>query len=235
MSKQICLEYGSRQGIPVILASAGTTCGGYVIAQGAPVSLQECLPYEGRQGVVPSQVIGGLALEEVRKLVMPLSKDTPPQSSIKYDLSNPYRFGSAGRSASIPPRQASRHRCLVIGAGALGTFVSLSLALSGAGELTIVDPDVVEQTNLNRQVLFYDSVGKPKASELARKLDKLSPHLHAVAIQAPVTEKHLEGIDLIFLCVDNFPTRAWVNRLAGRFNIPLVNGGTSAFGGQVMV
>ncbi len=54
-------------------------------------------------------------------------------------------------------------------------------------------------------------------------------------MQARVTEDHFEGIDLIFLCVDNFQTRAWVNQLAGRFRIPLINGGTSAFGGEVVV
>jgi molybdopterin/thiamine biosynthesis adenylyltransferase len=236
LSKQICLDYGSRKGIPVILATSGETCGGYVITQrSGQVPVQECLAYGNQQGVIPSQVIGGLVLEEVRKLLMPLERDTLPQASIKYDLLNPHRFGSADWTTSVTPWHDNEHRCLVIGAGALGTYVSLGLALSGVSKLTIVDPDVVEETNLNRQVLFYDSVGKPKASELARKLEGLCPGLEASATQAPVAEDHLEGIDLIFLCVDNFQTRALVNQLAGQFNIPLVNGGTSAFGGEVAV
>jgi molybdopterin/thiamine biosynthesis adenylyltransferase len=236
LSKQICQEYGGGKGIPVILASTGETGGRYAIVRGGDqVPLQEYLACGNRQGIVPSQVIGGLVLEEVRQLLMPLPKDTPFQSSLHYDLSNPRRFGSAGGATSVPAWRAGRRHCLVIGAGALGTYVSLGLALSGVSKLTIVDPDVVEETNLNRQVLFYDSVGRPKASELARKLEWLCPGLRAVAIQARVARNHLEDVDLMFLCVDNFQTRALVNRFAGQLNIPLVNGGTSAFGGEVAV
>jgi molybdopterin/thiamine biosynthesis adenylyltransferase len=236
LSKRICLEYGDGKDIPVILAATGETCGGYVVAQGSgQIPAQECLPYGSRQGVIPSQVIGGLVLEEVRKLLMPLEKDTLTQTSVQYDLLNPQRFGSADRTTSTTAWPDERYHCLIVGAGALGTYVSLGLALSGVSKLTIVDPDVVEETNLNRQLLFYGSVGKPKASELASKLKRLCPGLEAAAIQARVTEDHFEGIGLIFLCVDNFQTRALVNQLAGRFRIPLVNGGTSAFGGEVAV
>jgi molybdopterin/thiamine biosynthesis adenylyltransferase len=236
LSKQICLEYGAGKDIPVILTATGETCGGYVVAQGSgQAPAQECLIHGNQQGVIASQVIGGLVLEEVRKLLMPLEKDTFPQTSIQYDLSDPQRFGSAGRTTSTTAWLDKGHHCLVIGAGALGTYVSLGLALSGVSKLTIVDPDVVEETNLNRQLLFYDSVGKPKAGELASKLERLCPALKAAAMQARVTEDHFEGIDLIFSCVDNFQTRALVNQLAGRLRIPLINGGTSAFGGEVAV
>lgn len=237
-SKEICLEYMRRKGVPVILASAGDTCGECTVVTGqGQISLDNHRAYHRRrQSATPSQVIGALVLEEIRKLLLPLSNDQPANGLMRYNQVHPRRFGNTSQldALQIGPSVTPRH-CLIIGAGALGTYVGLGLALNGITRLTIVDPDMVEETNLNRQVLFYDAIGQPKATMLAEQLNRLCPYMETIGLVAPVTEEHFQGVDLALSCVDNFETRAYVNELASQCQVSLINGGTSPFTGEVMV
>ncbi len=129
---------------------------------------------------------------------------------------------------------------LVIGAGGLGSPVALYLAASGIGTLTIVDDDVVDLTNLQRQIVHNAArVGENKAVSAAQTLQALNPDTKVV----PVTQR-AEGDELIALvaaadlvidCCDNFATRHAVNRACVQLGKPLVSGAATRFDGQLTV
>ncbi len=124
---------------------------------------------------------------------------------------------------------------LVVGAGALGNFVGLGLVWSGLKRLVFMDPDVIETTNLNRQVLFYEAVGRSKAQTLAERLNRLW------GAQAEARTEYYRGhTDLapyaaVFDCVDNFETRIALSEACARQGKLLVSGGAGVEAGQVVV
>jgi molybdopterin/thiamine biosynthesis adenylyltransferase len=124
---------------------------------------------------------------------------------------------------------------LIVGAGALGNFVGLGLALSGFTNLTFMDPDVVDPTNLNRQIFFYDAVGRSKAKTLAHRLNR---HYHTRA-RAEVglfrEDTQVEPYRIIIDCVDNFETRIILSEKAKAHGKILISGGTGVSAGQVVV
>lgn len=129
---------------------------------------------------------------------------------------------------------------LVIGAGGLGCPAALYLASSGIGRLTLADPDRVDLTNLQRQILYRDdAVGALKVEAARKTLAAVNP---AVAV-APLAER-LEGealerlvaeADVVLDCSDNFATRHAVNRACVRHAKPLVSGAAIRFDGQIAV
>ncbi|KKS74177.1 MAG: UBA/THIF-type NAD/FAD binding protein [Candidatus Gottesmanbacteria bacterium GW2011_GWC2_42_8] len=127
----------------------------------------------------------------------------------------------------------------VLGAGALGNFVALGAALEGVGNIDILDFDEVEAHNLNRQIMFYDSVGQKKSTALAEKIKQLRPDIKVRGLVGKLDEKttyfEQHKPDVILDCVDNFATRAITNYFAVHYGIPLVSGGTNSQSGQVVV
>ncbi len=126
---------------------------------------------------------------------------------------------------------------LVAGAGGLGTVISLYLAAAGIGHLRIIDCDVVEPSNLNRQILHWSGdIGRPKTASVADKLAALNPLIRIEAIIARITEESIEGMargcDLIVDAMDNVPTRHLLNRAAVAQKIPFVHGAVRGFFGQ---
>lgn len=129
-------------------------------------------------------------------------------------------------------------RVLVVGAGGLGAPVLTYLAAAGVGTIVVADPDAVEQTNLNRQVLFTAlDLGENKAIAAARRLSAFNPHLRItplpVAIGADNALVHLNDCDVVIDASDNFPTRFLLNDAAWLAGKPLVHGGIYHFTGQV--
>ncbi len=105
---------------------------------------------------------------------------------------------------------------LVVGAGGLGSPALLYLAAAGVGRLRIVDPDLVDLTNLQRQIAHADArIGQPKASSAAQALRALNPGVKIDALQARADAHSLPGwvaeADLVLDCSDNFATRQAVN------------------------
>ena len=97
---------------------------------------------------------------------MPLDGDDwPVERALTYNLASSTRFDPNDDLVVRQGNDLSRAHCIVVGAGALGNWLGASLALHshGIGKLTIIDHDRVEETNLNRQVLFYGCVGELKA------------------------------------------------------------------------
>jgi molybdopterin/thiamine biosynthesis adenylyltransferase/rhodanese-related sulfurtransferase len=132
-------------------------------------------------------------------------------------------------------------RILLIGAGGLGSPAALYLAAAGLGTLGIIDADVVDETNLQRQILHSTaSLGEPKVESAARTLRALNPDVQVKAYQEQLTSENIErilgdGWDVIVDGADNFPTRYLVNDAAVWHDIPLVHGSIFRFEGQATV
>lgn len=129
---------------------------------------------------------------------------------------------------------------LVIGAGGLGSPILLYLAAAGVGTIGILDFDVVDESNLQRQVLFTTpDVGKLKAELAAQKIKALNPtiitHVHNVYLSSANAIEIFSGYDLIVDGSDNLPTRYLVNDACVLLNKPLIYGAIFQFEGQVSV
>ncbi|MEK6974613.1 MAG: ThiF family adenylyltransferase [Nanoarchaeota archaeon] len=238
-SKSDILKYAKSRGVRVISASADRDRAEmYFIC---PDTKQENISldsYEGKgQGVVTSGIMGGIITEELRKAIMPFSTSEQPVKKIAYSLISPRRFSSEdGKLERIGLRDK---KVLVVGAGALGNFAVLAAALEGIGNIDVLDFDDVESTNLNRQILFYDAVGKMKATALAERVKEIVPRVSIRGLVEKLDENtryfQENHPDAILDCVDSFAVRAIINYFAVRNGIPLISGGTDPRSGQVVV
>jgi molybdopterin/thiamine biosynthesis adenylyltransferase/rhodanese-related sulfurtransferase len=132
-------------------------------------------------------------------------------------------------------------RVLLIGAGGLGSPASLYLAAAGIGRIGIVDADIVDETNLQRQVAHsLETLGTPKVDSARRSIEALNPDVDVVTYRERLTSENVErilgdGWDLIVDGADNFPTRYLVNDASVWHGIPVVHGSIYRFEGQVTV
>ncbi len=113
----------------------------------------------------------------------------------------------------------------------------MALGLSQAQtEVHIYDQDDIDETNLNRQVLFYKAVGQPKAPVLAARLQQLFPKMKLCGYGLAIDERSSQHLSapLLVACPDNFAVRALLNDVACSRQKTLVNDGTSAMGGSCM-
>jgi molybdopterin-synthase adenylyltransferase len=125
----------------------------------------------------------------------------------------------------------------IAGAGGLGSPVAIYLAVAGIGTLTVVDSDVVDRTNLNRQVLHADrDVGEKKVVSAREKLGELNPDITIRATDARIDERNAAELvgraDGIVDCLDNYPARYLLNRVALAKGIPLFHGAIRGMYGQ---
>jgi molybdopterin/thiamine biosynthesis adenylyltransferase/rhodanese-related sulfurtransferase len=132
-------------------------------------------------------------------------------------------------------------RILLIGAGGLGSPASLYLAAAGVGTLGLVDADIVDETNLQRQIVHsLDTLGSPKVDSAKRTIAALNPDVNVVTYRERLTSENIDrilddGWDLIVDGADNFPTRYLVNDASVWHDIPVVHGSIYRFEGQVTV
>jgi sulfur-carrier protein adenylyltransferase/sulfurtransferase len=132
-----------------------------------------------------------------------------------------------------------KSRVLLLGAGGLGSPAALYLGAAGVGTIGLIDADVVDMSNLQRQVLHGAStVGKPKVESGKQRLIDLNPDVKVVTYQERLTSENIdrvfdEGWDVIVDGLDNFPTRYLVNDASVWKNIPVVHGSIFRFDGQV--
>lgn len=129
---------------------------------------------------------------------------------------------------------------LVIGAGGLGSPAAMYLACAGVGQITLVDHDTVDLTNLQRQIAHKtSSVGTPKVASAARTLAELNPMVQVHALQeradAALLDTLVAQADVVLDCCDNFTTRHAVNIACVRHCKPLVSGACIGFDGQISV
>lgn len=129
----------------------------------------------------------------------------------------------------------SRPKILVVGSGALGNFVGVGLAYSGFRHITFMDPDVIEMTNLNRQVLFYDAIGRSKAETLAERLNSIFNMAGKAQVSYFDKDTDITAYDVVFDCVDNFESRIVLSEKCKVQGKILISGGTSVDAGQIVI
>jgi molybdopterin/thiamine biosynthesis adenylyltransferase/rhodanese-related sulfurtransferase len=131
-------------------------------------------------------------------------------------------------------------RMLVVGAGGLGSPAAFYLAAAGVGTLRIADDDVVDRSNLQRQILHTDArIGVAKVESAAAALSALNPRTKIEAVQDRITsanvERMLDGVDVVVDGADNFPVRYLLNDACVKLGKPLVYGAVQRFEGQASV
>lgn len=131
-------------------------------------------------------------------------------------------------------------KVLMLGAGGLGSPSALYLAAAGIGELGIIDSDVVDRSNLQRQVLHTDDrVGEPKTESARETLNALNPDIQVEEYNTRLDSDNIldifEGYDIVVDGGDNFPTRYLINDACVQLGIPNVHGSVFRFEGQATV
>jgi molybdopterin/thiamine biosynthesis adenylyltransferase len=143
-------------------------------------------------------------------------------------------IGEAGQ------RKLEAARVVLLGAGGLGSPAAMYLAAAGVGTLVIADHDVVERSNLQRQILHTDArIGMPKVASAHTTLTALNPRVNVVAVGERITARNVEGLldgaDVVIDGADNFPVRYLLNDACVKLAKPLVYGAVQQFDGQVSV
>jgi len=133
-----------------------------------------------------------------------------------------------------------RSKVLLVGAGGLGSPAAYYLAAAGVGTLGLVDHDVVDRSNLQRQILHTDArVGTSKVASARQTLEALNPSVkvvgHETLLSSANVEQILDGYEVVVDGSDNFPTRYLVNDACVKLRIPNVHGSVYRFEGQVSV
>ena len=137
-------------------------------------------------------------------------------------------------------RRLQQARVLMIGAGGLGSPAGFYLAAAGVGHLRIADDDIVDRSNLQRQILHTEArIGTPKVSSAQATLSALNPRTQVEAVAERVTsdniDRLLDGVDVVLDGADNFPVRYLLNDACIKHGKPLVYGAVQRFEGQVSV
>ncbi|MDX6691517.1 MAG: sulfur-carrier protein adenylyltransferase/sulfurtransferase [Solirubrobacteraceae bacterium] len=131
-------------------------------------------------------------------------------------------------------------KVLLLGAGGLGSPTALYLAAAGIGTIGIVDDDVVDLSNLQRQVIHTtDRIGTPKVDSAQETMNAINPDVNVVKYETRIDASNImeiiEGYDVIVDGVDNFPTRYLLNDASVRLKIPVVSASILGFDGQLSV
>lgn len=127
---------------------------------------------------------------------------------------------------------------LIAGCGGLGSPVATYLATAGFGKLVIADMDIVDLSNLNRQILHWDrNLGEDKVKSAYEKLVQINPSIEIVPFNGRIDENNVlelsKGCDIIMDAMDNFETRQLLNRAAQYHNIPFIYGSIWGLEGRV--
>jgi len=127
---------------------------------------------------------------------------------------------------------------LIVGLGGLGSVASIFLAAAGVGRMLLVDKDVVELSNLNRQILYNtNDIGKAKADLAKEKLNKLNPYINIESFRLRVEDEDFKDLvkksDIVLDCLDNWRSRFVLNKLCVEHRKPLIHAGVREFYGQL--
>jgi len=129
---------------------------------------------------------------------------------------------------------------VIVGLGGLGCAAAQYLCAAGVGYLTLIDDDVVDVSNLQRQILHYpESVGIPKVASAKLRLKQQNPDIKLLAVDQKLDKSLLKALlkyhPIVLDCTDNLETRALINALCFEFKTPLVSGAAIRMEGQLMV
>ena len=168
-------------------------------------------------------------------------KETPvsPLSSWGADARRTWTNSSGAPDCTAPETEIRKPQTAIplaiVGAGALGNFVGLGLASLGFTRLTFIDPDPVEVTNLNRQILFWDAVGQSKAEALAARLSEWFGVAARAETSYVTRDSNLSAFAAIFDCTDNHQSRIVLSEKCRESGQVLISGGTGVAAGQVVI
>ncbi len=152
----------------------------------------------------------------------------------------PYRYIRNRDAISVQEQlELAASRVAVVGAGGLGGQVILLLARVGIGHLVVVDHDLFDETNLNRQALCHrESIGRSKSEEAVARVRSINPGVEVTPHQAKIDASNageiLAGSDVVVDALDNVPTRFALERETKALKIPLVHGAVAGFEGRMM-
>lgn len=143
------------------------------------------------------------------------------------------RFGEEGQ------QKLKNATVFVAGTGGLGSPVATYLAVAGIGRIILTDMDIVDPSNLNRQILHWDeNTGQKKVKSAKSKLQRINPEIRITDLDIRIDEHNVydltEGADIIIDAMDNFETRYILNKAAFRHDIPFIHASVRGLGGQLM-
>lgn len=158
-----------------------------------------------------------------------------PEEALYYDRH--LRLPGFGREHQETLKKST---VLIIGAGGLGCPILQFLAAAGVGKIVVIDPDVVDISNLHRQVIYrIEDVGFPKAIMAERRLKQLNPHVEIKGVPESFGRNNaiewVSQVDIVVDCSDNFATRYLANDACVIKQKPLIYGAIDQFSGQVSV
>jgi sulfur-carrier protein adenylyltransferase/sulfurtransferase len=193
-------------------------------------TLEQDLGYEHVESMA-----GGITLWKDRGYEVDVPRTLTPEQRDRY--SRHLLIGEIGAEGQQKLLDA---KVLLLGAGGLGSPTALYLAAAGVGTLGIVDDDVVDLSNLQRQVIHSTQrIGIPKVDSAEESIHALNPDVNVVKypvrLDASNIMEIIEGYDVIVDGVDNFPTRYLLNDATVRLKIPVVSASILGFDGQLSV
>lgn len=158
---------------------------------------------------------------------------------------NDFSTGRYSRFVLLPSigvrgmKKIRRARVSIVGAGGLGSVTASQLTALGVGYLRLIDKDVVELSNLQRQMLYREKdIGKPKVNVAKKFLENLNPDVEIEVIQEEITTKNVElvtdNVDFIIDALDRFTPRFIINRKCLEKDIPFLFGAVSGLTGNAM-
>jgi molybdopterin/thiamine biosynthesis adenylyltransferase/rhodanese-related sulfurtransferase len=201
----------------------------------------------GLRSMLAAKVLKDLGYENVTNLQggfqkwaqsgLPVVKDRPMNADQIQRYSRHFLLNQVGEKGQ---RKLLRSKVLLIGAGGLGSPTALYLAAAGVGTIGIIDMDVVDESNLQRQILHnLDRIGDRKVDSAKKTLTLLNPDVNVVTFDVRLGADNvmeiLEGFDIVVDGTDNFPTRFLVNDASVKLGIPVVHGSIFRFEGMVTV
>jgi len=230
LANKLLLEKGFKENIPIVRGfcyeqdnqegfKAFTYVKGREWQELEQIVSPQNLPSDHFDDSVLDIIASGVVLEETKNILM--------GQKVSEDV-------IAYKRKTLTAARYDPHIC-VVGAGGLGNFVGLGLAYSGFRTITFIDPDVVETTNLNRQVFLYDAIGLSKAEILSERLNKLFGIDAKPLVTYFSIDTDISPYDVIFDCVDNFETRIVLSEKSKDQNTVLISGGANVDAGQVVV
>lgn len=170
----------------------------------------------------------------------PQSDDRPPGAFSNVELERYARHIVLREIGGAGQRSLKEARVLVVGAGGLGAPAILYLAAAGVGRIGVIDDDIVDHTNLQRQIIHADQrTGMPKVFSASEGAVALNPYVDVRPYNRRLTDETAAGLfseyDVILDGSDNFETRYLVNRMAFASGVPLISGALSQWEGQLSV
>ena len=127
---------------------------------------------------------------------------------------------------------------MIVGCGGIGTWTALQLTMLGIRKLVLVDMDTVEESNLNRQFYYQEDINKDKVIALKEKLQNINPKLKIMTFTKPIqklNKNEYKGIDFVFDCLDNIPTREYISKMCWDNKIPFIHSACSDVIGEVQL